>query len=104
MAITNQPQKTKICSKTKEKRKKFVQISQIVDGTGLNTSFDYYDYYDLEDFNKIPINNWDLALLHMNISSLPVHIDDVKTFRNLLSINFDITCIFKSRLSERPLL
>ena len=104
MATTNQSQKNKICWKTKEKLKKFVQISQTVDGTGLNTSFDYYDYYDLEDFNKIPIKNWDLALLHMNISSLSAHIDDVKTFLNLLNINFDITCIFKSRLSKRPLL
>ena len=61
--------------------------------TELNISCDYYHF---EDFNK-----HDLALLRMNIFSLPAHIDDLKRFLNLLDINFDITCFSESRLSTK---
>ena len=37
----------------------------------------------------------------MNISSIPTHIDDLKTFLNLLNINFNIIFIYESRLSTK---
>lgn len=93
-----QPQKTKIDSKTKKKLKNFVQTSQIVDGTELKTCFDYYDF---EDFNKIPITKQDFALPHMNISSTSAHIDNLKTFLKLFNTNFDSICISESRLPTK---
>ena len=48
----NQPQKTETDSKTNEKLNHFLQISQIVDGTELDTSQDFHDF---KDFNKFPI-------------------------------------------------
>ena len=95
LPTSNQLQNTEIWSNTKHPLKILVQISQIVDGSEWNTSC---DYYDLEDFNKIPIGKQDLAL--QNISSL--HIDDLKTFLNFLNINVNIICVSESR--QRPLL
>ena len=37
----------------------------------------------------------------MNISSIPAHIDDLKTFLNFLNINFNIIFIYESRLSTK---
>ena len=52
MRTFNQPQKTETDSKTNEKLNHFLQISQIVDGTELDTSQDFHDF---KDFNKFPI-------------------------------------------------
>ena len=37
----------------------------------------------------------------MDISSIPAHIDDLKTFLNLLNMNFNIICIYEGRLSTK---
>ena len=44
-----------------------------------------------------------MSSIHINISSLSAHIDDLKNFLSELSIKFDIICIFESRLSQKNL-
>ena len=43
----------------------------------------------------------DLSILHLNISSLSAHIDDLRTFLTITKIKFDILCISESRLSTK---
>ena len=57
------------------------------------------DYYDISDFKKLKINKQqDLSILHLNISSISAHIDDLRTFLNLAHHKFDIRCISESRI------
>ena len=44
------------------------------------------DYYDISDFKKLKINKqWDLSILHQNISSISAHIDYLRAFVNLVN-------------------
>ena len=48
--------------------------------------------------------NWTsptLAIIHKNISFLPVQANDLKTFLNLLNTNFNVICIYESRISAK---
>ena len=56
--------------------KKFSQISQLNDPNKYTVNC---DYYDLNDFNKAIVTKQDLAVLHLNISSLIFHINKLKT-------------------------
>ena len=47
------------------------------------------DYYDVDDLNKIVINQSDLTAIHLNISSLALHIDKSKLFLSLIKTKFD---------------
>ena len=42
-----------------------------------------------------------LSALHLNISSLPGHIDNLKSFLSKLRIKFDTICISESKLSPK---
>ena len=85
--------------KTKEFLKKFREISQIVKQSKNLLSC---DYYDISDFKKLKINKQhDLPILHLNISSISAHIDDLRAFLNLINHKFDIICILKSRISTK---
>ena len=59
------------------------------------------DYYDLKHFQKIKIKQQDFSLLHLNISSLSCHINDLVSFPALLNTKFDLTCITETRLSDK---
>ena len=74
-------------------------ISQLFDQSENPVRCDYYTPYEL---NKIKVKQ-DLSVLHLNISSLSAHIDDLKNFLSELSIKFDIICISESRLSQKNL-
>ena len=82
--------------KTTENLKVFGKVSQLFDQSENSVSCDYYTPYEL---NKIKVKQEDLSVLHLNISSLSVHIDDLKNFLSELRIKFDIICISQSRLS-----
>ena len=84
--------------KTTEKLKTFCEVSQLFDQSENSVSCDYYTPYEL---NKIKVKQEDLSVLHLNISSLSAHIDDLKNFLSELSIKFDIICISESRLSQK---
>ena len=55
---------------------RFKQVNQLFDRSENSISC---DYYDVDDFNKIVINQSDLTVIHLNISSLALHIDKLKT-------------------------
>ena len=58
------------------------------------------NYYDVDDLNKIVINQSDLTVIHLNISSLALHIDKLKLFLSLIKTKFDIICISESRITK----
>ena len=83
--------------KTKDFLKDFPGMSQIFKQSENPLSC---DYYDISDFKKLKMNKQqDLFILHLNISSLSAHIDDLRTFLNLAHHKFDIICISESRIS-----
>ena len=41
----------------------------------------------------------DLSILHLNISSISAHINDLRNFLNLVHRKIDIICISESRIS-----
>ena len=84
--------------KTTEKLKTFREVSQLFDQSENSVSCDYYTPYEL---NKVKVKQEDLSVLHLNISSLSAHIDDLKRFLSEIRIKFDIICISESRLSQR---
>ena len=84
--------------KTTENLKVFGKVSQLFDQSENSVSCDYYTPYEL---NKIKVKQEDLSVLRHNISSLSVHIDDLKNFLSELRIKFDIICISASRLSQK---
>ena len=87
----------KMNKKIKEFLKKFREMSQIFEQSENPLSC---DYYDISDFKKLKINKQqDLSILHLNISSISAHIDDLRTFLNLAHHKFDIICISESRIS-----
>ena len=84
--------------KTKEIMKWFCQINQVLGNNGNAISC---DYYNIDELNKLNINrHHDLFILHLNISSLSLLIDDLKIFLSLLTAKVDILRISKSRLSQ----
>ena len=85
----------KMNKKTKEFLKKFRQMSQIFEQSENPLSC---DYYDISDFKKLKINKQDLPFLHLNISFISAHIDDLRTFLNLAHHKFDIICISEIRI------
>ena len=60
---------------------KFQQLNNLFDQSENTISC---DYYDLKDFQKIKIKQQDFSLLHLNISSLSCHINDL--IKNLTKI------------------
>ena len=82
--------------KTTEKLKTFREVSQLFDQSENSVSCDYYTPYEL---NKVKGKQGDLSVLPLNIPSLSVHIDDLKSFLSEIRIKFDIICISECRLS-----
>ena len=80
--------------------KKFSQISQLYASNENTVSC---DYYDLNDFNKVIVTKQDLAVLHLNISSLSSHINELKLLLFNFNLNFDIICITESRITKSNL-
>ena len=76
----------------------FKQVNQLFDQSENSISC---DYYDIDDLNKIVINQSDLTVIHLNISSLVLHIDKVKLFLSLIKTKFDQICIFKKRTPKK---
>ena len=76
---------------------RFKQVNQLFDQSENSISC---DYYDVDDFNKIVVNQSDLTVIHLNISSLALHIDKLKLFLSLIKTKFDIICISESRITK----
>ena len=70
----------KMNKKTKQFLKKFREMSQIFEQSENSLGC---DYYDISDFKKLKINKeQDLSILHLKISSISAHIDNLRTFPN----------------------
>ena len=89
---------TKVDQKTKIHLKKFKELSQVLNETENNISC---DYFEIDEFKKIKIKQHKFSLLHLYISSLFSHINELATFLNLLETKFDIICITESRPSQK---
>ena len=62
------------------------------------------NYYDLEDFSKAKFNSSkSFSIFHLNIHSIQLHIDELKTILNLLDFHFDILAISESKLQTNIL-
>ena len=53
------------------------------------------------NIKKIKIKEQDFSLLHLNISSLSSHINELKTLLSQCDTKFDIICISESRISKK---
>ena len=87
---------TKVQQKNK-KMSRFKQVNQLFDQS---ENFISCDYYDADDLNKIVINQSDLTVIYLNISSLALHINKLKLFLSLIKNKFDIICISESRITK----
>ena len=58
------------------------------------------NYYDVDDLNKIVINQSDLTVIHLNISSLALYNDKIKLFLSLTKNKFDIICLSESKITK----
>ena len=56
--------------------------------------------YDITGITKLKINETDLSVIHLNISSLPFHINELKLFLSLFKVKFDIIPISESRITK----
>ena len=54
---------------------RFKQVTDLLD---LSENLTDCDYYDVNDISKLRINENDLSIIHLNISSLPLHINELK--------------------------
>ena len=92
------PISKKVNMKTKEFLKKFREMGQIFEQSGNPLTCDYY----ISDFKKLKINKQqDLSILHLNISSISAHIDDLRAFLSLFNHKFDIIYISENRISTK---
>ena len=57
-------------------------------------------YYDLESLNNSRIPSTSLGVLHLNIASLPNHINDLKLFLSMSNNKFHVICITETRLQK----
>ena len=82
------PQPSQILQKLSKEIKKimthFKQVNQLFDQSENSITC---DYYDVDDLNQIVINQSDLTTIHLNISSLALHIDKRKLFLSLIKLN-----------------
>ena len=88
----------KVDQKTKIHLEKFKEPNQVLNETENNISC---DYFEIDEFRKIKIKQHNFSLLHLNISLLSSHINELITFLNLLETKFDIICITESRISQK---
>ena len=63
---------------------RFKQVNDLLNPSENLTSC---DYYDVNDISKLRINENDLSVIHLNISSLPLHINELKLFSVSPNIN-----------------
>ena len=76
----------------------FKQVNELLDWSENLTSC---DCHDINDINKlIIINENDLSVIYLNISSLPLHINELKLFLSFFKMKFDIISISESSITK----
>ena len=66
----------------------------------LNNYNNSSQYFDVDGFNTLIINDNDLRILHLNIRSLCSNMEDLCALLTLIKVKFDIICITESWLSD----
>ena len=66
-----------------------------------NLTCKYYNNEQLKELNSEKNNSQSLSLLHLNISSLPYHVDEFTNLLNEINSNFKIIGITESRLTTK---
>ena len=74
---------------------RFKQVNDLLD---LSEKLTSCDYYDVNDISKLRINENDLSVIHLNISSLPLHINELKLFLSFFKVKLVIISISESRI------
>ena len=64
---------------------RFKQVNDLLDPSENLTSC---DYYDVNNISKLSINENDLSVIHLNISSFPFHINEKK---KLFSVSSNVS-------------
>ena len=60
------------------------------------------DYYGIPGFKKMKKREQqDLSILHLNVSSISAHVNDLRNFLNLVNQKIGIICISESRISTK---
>ena len=78
------------------------EYDDIDDDTNIEEQFSCA-YYTCDEFKKCKFNNKStFSILHLNIHSLQLHIDELRTFLTLLNFKFDIIAISESKLKNEP--
>ena len=57
-------------------------------------------YYNTDEFTKKAFPGTSFSLLHLNISSLQLHIDELITMLKITNKKFDIICLSETRIKE----
>ena len=60
------------------------------------------NYYDVKEFTDCKFDKNSFSIMHLNIHSIQLHIDDLRTLLNLLDYSFDIIAISESKLKSDP--
>ena len=99
------PQPFQILQKSSKEIKnmmpRFKRVNQLFDQWENSISC---DYYDVDDQKKILINQSDLTVMYLNISSLARNIDKLKLVNSLIKSKFDIICMSESRITKNKTL
>ena len=83
--------------KIKDLMARFKQVTDLLDPSENLTSC---DYYDVNGISKLGINEYDLSVIHLNISSLLLHIKELKLFLSFFKCKFDIISISESKITK----
>ena len=77
---------------------RFKQVNDLLDPSENLTSCDYYDVHNI---SKLSINENDLSVIHLNISSFPFHINEKKkVILSFFKRKFEITSISENRMTK----
>ena len=76
---------------------RFKQATDLADPSENVTSC---DYYDVNDISNRRINENDLSVIHLKISPLPLHINELKLFLSFFKYKSDIISISQSRITK----
>ena len=74
---------------------RFKQVTDLLDPSENLTTC---DYHDVNDISKLRINENDLSVIHLSISSLPLHINELKLFLGFFQCKCDLISLSESRI------
>ena len=62
------------------------------------------NYFTIDEFNGLKNNpNESFSILHLNIHSVQLHIDELRTFLDTLNYKFDIIALSETKLQNEPI-